>query len=121
MIFCTAIVFLTSCATKAKFPVSTVTPAAVITEKMKQDKNNNYQIEITAKNLASAERLTPSENNYVVWIVTESNGTKNTGLFVNKNAKKSYFKTSTPFRVKEIFITAEEQGDISYPTGVEIS
>jgi hypothetical protein len=30
-------------------------------------------------------------------------------------------KTLVPFKFTEVFITAEDQADISYPTGVEIS
>lgn len=121
LLFVTVLVFLTSCATTTKFPVSSITPAAEITAKKKQDQNKNYVIEVTAKNLASAERVDSSKSNYNVWIVTENNGTKNAGILVNKNAKTASLKTSTPFDVKEIFITAEDQGDYSYPVGVEIS
>ncbi len=121
LLLVSVLVFLTSCATTAKFPVSSITPAAEITAKKKQDKNNNYIIEVTAKNLASADRVDPSKKNYNVWIVTENNGTKNAGMLFNKNAKTASLKTSTPFDVKEIFITAEDQGDYSYPVGVEIS
>jgi CBS domain-containing protein len=115
------ILFLTSCSSTAKFPISSVTPAAEIVAKMKQDKNNNAVIEIIARNLASANRLNPPKNNYVVWIVTEDNGTKNIGQLMNNNGNKSILKTSTSFKVKEIYITAEEQGNISYPMGIEIS
>jgi hypothetical protein len=121
LLLVSVLVFLTSCATTTKFPVSSVTPAAEITAKKKQDKNNNYVIEVTAKNLASADRVDPTKKNYNVWIVTENNGTKNAGMLVNKNAKTATLKTSTPYDVKEIFITAEDQGDYSYPVGVEIS
>jgi len=121
ILFGAIVLFLTSCASTAKFPVSTVTPAAEITAKMKEDKNKNFVIEVTANNMASADRLSPPNSNYIVWIVTENNGTKNIGQLINKNAKKSYLETSTPFSVKEIFITAEDKSDISYPSGVEIS
>lgn len=114
------ILFLTSCATTVKFPVSSVTPAAEITAKKTQDKNKNYVIEVTAKNLASADRVDPSKKTYSVWFVTD-NGTKNAGQLMIKNAKTASLKTSTPYDVKEIFITAEDQGDYSYPVGVEIT
>ena len=84
-------------------------------------KNKNYMIEVTAKNLAEAIRLNPPKNNYSVWIVAENGTTKNLGQLVNKNAKKASLKTTTPFNVKEIFITAEEQGNLNYPSGIEIS
>ncbi|MEO7174809.1 MAG: hypothetical protein ABIV51_03145 [Saprospiraceae bacterium] len=121
LLFGAIAMFLSSCASNAKFPVSSITPAAEISAKMKHDKNKNSVIEVTASNLASADRLNPPKKNYVVWISTENNGTTNIGQLNNKNAKKSYLKTSTPFKVKEIFITAEDQGDMSYPSGIEIT
>lgn len=115
------IVLLSSCGSTAKFPTSNITPAAEIVAKTKTDKNKNTVIEVIAKNLASADRLSPPKNNYVVWITTDDNGTKNIGQLNIKNGDKAVLKTSTPFKVKDIYITAEESGSISYPTGVEIS
>jgi hypothetical protein len=115
------IALMTSCASTAKFPVSRVTPAADITAKKKKDKSKNYVIELTAHNLADAGRLYPPKNNYSVWIVAENGMTKNIGQLTNKNARKAFLKTTTPFNAKIIFITAEDQGNITYPRGVEIS
>ncbi len=115
------VVLLSSCATTIKFPSSNAAPAADITVTKKQDKNKNFVIEVTAKNLASADRLTPPKRNYSVWVVTDNNGTKNVGQLHNKNAKTATLKTSTPFDFKEIFITAEDEGDNSYPSNFEIS
>lgn len=115
------VALMTSCANTAKFPVSSTVPAADITATKKQDKYKNYVIELTAKNLAEASRLNPPKNNYSVWIVVENGTTINVGQLVNKNAKKAVLKTITPFNVKEIFITAEDQGNSTYPSGTEIS
>ena len=115
------IAVLTSCATTTKFPLSSTVPAAEITAKVNQDKNKNYVIQVVAKNLASADRLNPPKNNYSVWIVTENGTIKNIGQLTNLNAKTATLKTLTPFNVKEIFITAEDQGNLTYPNGVEIS
>lgn len=115
------VLLLTSCGSVAKFPTSDVTPASEISATKKQDKNKNYVIEVTAKSLASPDRLNPAKNNYSVWIVTRDNETKNIGQLNLKNGKTATLKTSTPFDVKEIFITAEDQGNNSYPQGVEIS
>jgi len=112
---------MASCATTAKFPVSSVTPAAQITAKMKMDKNKNYLISVTANYLANVERLQTPMKTYVVWIGTEDNGVKNIGQLNSRNPKKSTLKAVTPFRPKEIFITAENEGNISYPSGNEIS
>ena len=115
------VVLITSCVSTAKFPVSSIVPAAEITVKKKQDKHNNYVITLTAENLAEANRLNPPKNNYSVWIVEDNGMIKNVGQLTNKNAEKVILTTLTPFNVKEIFITAEEQGNLTYPAGVEIS
>lgn len=117
----TVTLFLFSCSATTKFPVSTVTPGAEITANVKKDPNMNYAIEVIAKNLANANRLTPPKSNYVVWIITDNNGTKNIGQMFIKNGKKTILKTTTAFKPKEIFITAEDQGIITYPSGIEIS
>jgi hypothetical protein len=113
--------FLTSCATTVKFPTSIVTPAADITAKKKADKNGNFKVSVTAKNLASADRLDPPQSIYIAWIVTNTEGIRSIGRLTNKNAKTATIETLTPFAFTEIFITAEGQADISYPSGVEIA
>ena len=40
------VALMTSCASTAKFPISSTVPAADITAKKKQDKNKNYMIEV---------------------------------------------------------------------------
>lgn len=112
---------LTACGTTAKFPVSNVAPAADIKAVKKTDSNKNITLEITAKNLASPDRMSPPGNVYSVWVVTNDYGIKNVGQLMNNNAKKSSFKTVTPFDFSEVFITVENDGDLKFPTGVEIS
>lgn len=119
--FMGVVLFMTSCASTTKFPVSNVVPAADITATKKQDKHKNYVIVLTARNLAEAKRLNPPKNNYNVWIVINDKEIKNIGQLKNKNSKKAVLKIVTPFNVKEIFITAEDQGNLTYPAGVEIS
>ncbi|WP_165930031.1 hypothetical protein [Flavobacterium caseinilyticum] len=112
---------LSSCASTSKFPISSTAPAADISAKKKTDSNKNITLEITSRNLASPDRLNPPGKNYNIWIVTKEYGVKNAGQLMIKNAKKSTFKTTTPFDFDEIFITVENQGDLKYPTGIEIS
>ncbi|MDY0201473.1 MAG: hypothetical protein WC951_10675 [Bacteroidales bacterium] len=113
--------FFASCGTTIKFPTSSITPAADISVTKKADKNGNFKIIITAKNLASADRLEPPQKVYIAWIVTSTEGTRSIGRLTNKNAKTATIETLTPFAFTEIFITAEGQVDVSYPSGVEIS
>lgn len=120
-VFIGAIALLASCATAVKFPVSSIVPAAEIVAKKKQDKNNNYAIELIAKNLADPNRLVPPKTSYSVWIVAENGTVKNIGQLTNKNAKKAVLETVTPFNALALFITAEDSGNLNYPRGIEIS
>lgn len=115
------IALLSSCATQIKFPTSSVVPAATISAKKSVDKQKNISLEITAENLASAERLDPPGNNYSIWIVTKDHEVKNLGQLNIENAKKTVYTVVTPYDFDEIFITVEDQGDLDYPRGVEIS
>lgn len=117
----TLIVSLAACATTAKFPVSTVVPAAEITAKKSTDANKNSTLEITARNLASPDRLIPPGTNYSIWVVSKGQGTKNVGQLLVSNGDKATFKTTTAFDFDEVFITVENHSDLTYPTGVEIS
>lgn len=112
---------VSSCAAKMHFPVSSAAPAADITLSKKLDKNNNYEINLTAKNLAAVDRLSPSKTTYVVWLVTTTGEIKNVGQLSVENAQKSTLKTVTSFDFNEVFITAEEQGDVLAPAGIEIT
>lgn len=111
----------TSCSSVIKFPVSDITPAATISADIKKDKNENYDISVSANDLAAPDRLNPPMKVYVVWIHTKDNEAKNIGQLKNKNAKKASLETVSSFEPRDIFITAEEKGDASYPEGIEIS
>lgn len=115
------LLLVTSCATSVKFPVSRLVPAADISASIKKDNNNNYDIKVTTNHLANPNRLVPPKNFYVVWILTENNGIKNVGQVIQKGSKKVVLTTTTPFTVKEIFITAEDKGDVTYPSNTEIT
>lgn len=112
-----------SCAPVTHLPVSDITPAATIDAKKSQDKNGNYVISVDAKNLASPDRLPQGNKSsvYVVWIKTKADEIKNLGQLKNKNAQKAGLKTISAFEPVEIFITAEEQGNVQYPSGTEIT
>ncbi|MBN2807111.1 MAG: hypothetical protein JXR22_10675 [Prolixibacteraceae bacterium] len=109
-----------ACATKVIFLSSAVVPAAQGTVTIKEDGNKNYFIKIQTKNLADSQKLTPPKNVYVVWLVTDNNSTKNIGQIISTSGSmstklKSSFETVSSFRPNKIFITAENEADISYP------
>ena len=114
------IVSISSCAKKLTFSTSTVVPAATGNVKIKKDKNDNYSINVSLRNLAPSNKLTPPRETYIVWVETESNGVKNigqintsSGLFSKK--LKASLSANLPFKPNEIFITAEDNQNVQYP------
>jgi hypothetical protein len=120
------ILSLLSCATKAIFLTSNVVPAARGSVTLKDDKNNNYVIKVKITNLAEAERLQQSSNTYVVWMETEKNTVRNLGAmksstgFMSKNLTAS-FQTVTSIKPTKIFVTAENNAAIQYPSEAILS
>lgn len=114
-------VILSSCASKLVFPVSNVAPAAEISVKIKKDDNGNREINLKSKYLSSPKRLSPKKEFYLVWMQTEDNGLVNLGQLETDASDKGSFTAITVYEPKEIFITAEDDAAITYPTGQEIS
>lgn len=110
-----------SCAKSYKFPVSTITPASEMTVEKKKDKNNNYNICVKAKNLANPERLSPSKKMYIVWYTGVDNTLKKAGLLNAKNGGKTKLETVSATDIKNIFVTAENDAEVTYPSATEIS
>ncbi|MEO9021235.1 MAG: hypothetical protein ABI237_17425 [Ginsengibacter sp.] len=114
------IVSLGSCARKMTFGVSPVVPAATGKVKIKKSKNDNYVINVKVLNLAPANRLSPSRELYVVWMQTDRSRVKNIGMiksskgFLSNKFKGDMTATSIE-KPTEIFITAEDNGNVSYP------
>ena len=125
--FCTCmlallILLLSSCSRKLHFARSMVVPAAEGTVKIKKDNNKNYSLDISIRNLVESDKLVPPRKTYVAWIETDQDRNKNigrlnssSGLF-SKTLKAS-LNTVTPFKPEKVFITAENDAEISYPNG----
>ncbi len=111
---------IASCSQKVSFITSTVVPSAQGNIKIAKDDNNNHTIDIIVQRLADPSRLIQSKKTYVVWMETESNGTKNIGQL---NSSDSFFSstmkaslhTVTPFKPTKIFVTAEDNANIQQP------
>lgn len=112
---------ISSCSRKFRFENSSLAPNAEGQVKVKKDHNKNYAITVKTVNLAEPEKLDPPSSLYVVWMQTEFNGTKNvgqiktsSGLFSKK--LKASISTVSPFKPVQVFITGEENGNVSYPS-----
>jgi hypothetical protein len=110
---------------KMQFQLSQIVPAAQGTVEISTNTTKGYNINISILHLASPQRLQPAERTYIVWMDTESNGTKNLGEMQSKdgflsNTLKANLKTTTPFKPIRIFITAEDVAAISNPHGQQV-
>ena len=114
------IFYVSSCARKISFEDSSVVPGASGTVKVKKDKNNNYDIQISLSNLAKPDKLQPSKHSYVVWMETADNVTKNIGLINTSSGflggkLKSSFETVSPSKPTKIYLTAEDDVAVQFP------
>ncbi len=121
LIFCIT-GFLQSCSKKITFGTSSVVPAAEGYVKVKKDKNNNYNIDLSLKRLAAPKRLNPPKQAYIVWMDTGENGTKKIGQLKTSSSMisqtlKSSLQTVSSYKPTKIFITAEDDAGIQYPAG----
>ena len=113
----------TSCSNKTTFLTSTVVPAAEGTIQWKKDSNDNYVITLKMVNLAEVERLQPPKKAYVVWMENNEGRAKNLGqinsfheTFTKK--LKASFETVSSFKPTKIFITAEDEANVQYPSSM---
>lgn len=120
-LFLTAIlaIFISSCSKKMIFNSSSTVPAAVGSVKIKNDKNNNQGIRVRVTHLAPASKLLPPQKTYVVWMVTENNGTKNIGQLHSSGGLfsktlKASLTTVTSFKPTGFYITGEDDGNVQY-------
>lgn len=120
-----ACILLSGCAKKISFQNSAVVPAAEGNVKVKKDNNNNHHIKIELGNLADPSRLQPAKTSYVVWMETNENVTKNIGQINSSTGflsgkRKASFETVSPVKPTKIYLTAEDDAAIQYPTGVVV-
>jgi hypothetical protein len=118
----TAFTILTfsSCSHKEAFTKSVIVPSASGAVKVKKDKNNNYSINVSVRDLSPPKNLTPSKDTYVIWNESR-NGVSNIGQLVSSRSFISRgFKASltavSPNKPKRIFITAEDNERTEYPS-----
>ena len=103
-------------AQKIPFLQSSIAPAAEGYVKVRQDNNNNNVIKIRIKNMAEIESLDPAKQTYLVWMVTETETTKNIGRINSTNQLKVSFETVSSFQPMKIFITAEDTESTQVPS-----
>jgi hypothetical protein len=107
-------------AKKVGFLSSSIVPAARGYVKVKRDIHENYIIQVKISNLAEVNRLQPSKQAYVVWMITDHEITRSIGqiisstTFLSTKLKASFQKVSSSKPIK-IFITAEDEAGAQSP------
>ena len=114
--FIFAAIMISACSKKIVFPTSTVLPAADAVVKIDKDDSNNYELNLEVENMAKPDRLNPPRKTYVVWMVSERNGTINMGNLKINNKLKGSLEAVTPFKPICFFITAEESQNVTVPS-----
>jgi hypothetical protein len=113
------ILLLSACSPKIVYNTSTVVPTAEGNVKVKKDKNGNFMVSTEIINLAPPQKLPNPQNLYIVWADTPE-GTKNLGQIKTAkgllgNALKGSLATTTTSKPTRIFITAENDVNVTYP------
>lgn len=112
---------ISACSSKMTFRDSSVVPAASGDVKIRKDKNKNYVIKVSVRNLAEPKKLSPSRDVYVVWMQSDRDLVKklgqisvNTGMF-NKSLSGQMTATETT-QPRRVFITAENDAQTMNPS-----
>ncbi|HEU5234714.1 MAG TPA: hypothetical protein VFU50_17775 [Terriglobales bacterium] len=96
-------------------------PAAMGVVHVNTDRNGNLAIELEAKHLAPADRLSPAHSNYIVWIQPSGQQPQILGeLRVNTQDEAASFKTSVPYHNFDIFVTAEDTAKPDTPSSTDV-
>ena len=105
-----------------KFPLTAATtvPAARGDVEIGHDRNKNTEIKMKVEHLAKPENLTPPKSSYVVWLQEKGSDAENQGqLRLNKKLEGN-FRSVTPRKSFDIFITAEQDAAVKAPSGPEV-
>ena len=96
-------------------------PAATGVVKVQRDKDNgNMKLDIKVDHLARPASLTPSANNYIVWIRPNGGEAfKQGAIGVDKNLSGE-LKLETVSKDFDVFITAEQSDSVTFPSSVEV-
>jgi len=96
-------------------------PAAMGIVKVQKDKDNgNMKLEIKVNHLARPSSLTPSANDYLVWIRPNGgDALKQGAIGVDKNLSGE-LTVETVAKDFDLLITAEQSNSVTVPSSVEV-
>jgi hypothetical protein len=118
----TIVFFAISSLAAKKFPMTaaTIVPGARGVVEIDKDKNGNTRVNMEVQFLANPESLTPPASVYVVWLLQKDGSPENQGQLKVDKKLKANFKTVTPVKSFDLFVTAERDSTIKVPNGAEV-
>jgi hypothetical protein len=105
---------------KVEMKTSSTVPAAEGRAILDHDRNKNVQVTLEVRHLAKPQSLAPAKDTYVVWIQPEGQEANNVGVLRVNDELKGDFRTTTPYKKFDLFVTAEDSPTVSSPSGTEI-
>jgi hypothetical protein len=91
-----------------------LTPAAEGKVTTSADPNGNTQVKVEVKHLATPQKLTPPRQSYLVWVQARGKSPELLGVLRVNDKLEGSLKATTPYKVFDIFVTAE---DTLHPEG----
>ncbi len=105
---------------KVEMKTSSTVPAAGGRAILAHDRNKNVRGSLGGRHLAKPQSLAPAKDTYVVWIQPEGQEANNVGVLRVNDELKGDFRTTTPYKKFDLFVTAEDSPTVSTPSGTEI-
>lgn len=100
--------------------VSPALPAASGTMGVSHDTSGTTYINLQVKHLANPDGLHPAKAAYVVWVQPTGQPPQNHGVLQVNDKQEATYSTTTKDRNFEVFVTAEDNANISQPTGPQL-
>ncbi len=104
-------------ADKIRLAPGPTNPAATGEVNVGTDRNGNTEIELSVERLARPAALSPPRATYIVWTQAPNGQPENHGELKVDNNLNGSFKTVTPLRNFDVFITAEDDPRTTTPKG----
>jgi hypothetical protein len=109
------------CASRYKLDANAPTYAAMAKIRVKVNKTNNREVEITIEHLAPPQRIPGGYRGYAVWFRVPGHGVVKAGLLdYNEKKRRGKLEATTPHEKFEVLITLEQDTSVQQPSNMVI-
>lgn len=95
-------------------------PAAIGKVKVAEQKDGNSKVKVEVEHLAQPGDVNAAASAYVVWLKPESGTAQNVGALTVDKDRKGKLETKTAFTNFQVFVTAEEDANVTRPSQTTI-